>query len=153
MKSKNKKRVALYIRTSSDESVENIDVQKNELKKYCETNGYVWNDKHVYEDIGYSGATDDRPELKRLLQDSKKGEFEIVLAYKIYRLARNLRILLNTIEALNKLGVAFRSTTEPFDTSSPFGKSTINVIGVFAEMERDINKNLSKRKRCCCEKT
>jgi len=137
MKSKNKKHVALYIRTSIEDGVEYIDVQKDKLKKFCLMQGYVCNDKYVYEDIGCSGTweVNDRLELKKLLCDAEKGKLEMVIVYKIDRLARNLRILLNTIEDLNKLGVAFKSVMEPIDSSTPFGNSMINMLGVLQRWE------------------
>lgn len=129
-------RVALYIRTSADEG---IDIQKDELRKFCKANDYVWNDKYVYEDTGYSGTSEinDRPELKRLLRDVKKGEFDVVLVYRIDRLSRNPRILLNVVADLDRFGVAFKSVIEQLDSSTPFGRSTIHMIGTFAEMERN----------------
>jgi site-specific DNA recombinase len=52
------------------------------------------------------------------------------------RLSRSVRQLAQTAEELERSGVALRSATEPFDTSSPAGKMMLQMLGVFAEFER-----------------
>jgi site-specific DNA recombinase len=51
-------------------------------------------------------------------------------------LARSVRTLARILEELDEAGVAFRSATEPFDTSTPGGRMFVQMLGVFAEFER-----------------
>ena len=68
-----------------------------------------------------SGAKDDRPELRRLLDQARKGD--VVLVWKIDRLGRSLVHLVQTVQMLNDQGVQLRSLTENIiDTTSPGGK-------------------------------
>ncbi len=62
--------------------------------------------------------------------------YELLLVYRVDRLSRNVRQLAQLAEELEKAGVALRSATEPFDTSSPAGKMMLQMLGVFAEFER-----------------
>jgi len=154
MKSKNKSRVALYIRTSVEEQERSTcspDFQEKELRAFCSIQGHILDEKNIYQDIGCSGISEvnERTGLKKLLDDAKKGEFEIVVVYKIERLSCKLISMIKVLEQLREHGVAFQSAIEFIDTSSEFGDAMFHTMGVFAEMERDIGG----RKRCCCERT
>ena len=63
--------------------------------------------------------------------------FDAVIVYRIDRFARNLRVLLSVIDELSAYGVDFISANESIDTSTPFGKAMLGIIGVFAELERN----------------
>lgn len=82
-----------------------------------------------------------RPELRRLLAMLTKNDQLIV--YKLDRLARSLKDLLNIIEQLEKIGCGFRSLTEPIDTVSPAGKLMLNILGSVAEFERSLIRQRS----------
>ena len=60
----------------------------------------------------------------------------MLLVYRIDRIARSLRGLLEVLDELERAGVAFRSVTEHFDTQSPVGRMLIQILGAFAEFER-----------------
>ena len=64
---------------------------------------------------------------------------------RLDRLGRSLRALLDACDALDAAGVTIRSATEPFDTSSPFGKAMFHVLGVIAESECD---DIPRTDRC-----
>ncbi len=161
MKTNNKKRnrAALYIRVSSDEILEdaryddtrycNSEIQKNDLKQFCKMQGYTINDQHIYEDIGYSGglSVDERPALKRLVKNAEKKKFDVVVVYRLDRIARKLRLSLGILGDLSKHGVAFKSASEPLDTSSPFGRSAMYLLLTFAEYEEDTIERRGKRHR------
>ncbi len=157
MKSNNKKqnRAALYIRVSSDEISEDAryddtrhcdsESQKNELRQFCEIQGYTLDDQHIYEDIGYSGVSSikERPAFKKLLKDAKEGRFDAVVVYGIDRVARNVRVLKNIVNELEKLKIDFLSITESLDTSTPSGKASLNLVIAFAEFGQDIKRRRS----------
>lgn len=77
-----------------------------------------------------------RPELKKLLQIA--GTNDQIIVYKLDRLARSLKDLLQIIEHIEKSKCAFRSITEAIDTSTPVGKLMLNILGSFAEFERGL---------------
>lgn len=82
-----------------------------------------------------------RPELQRLLSVLKAGD--VVVVYKLDRLARSLKDLLGIIDRLESLGAGFKSLTEPIDTSSPAGRLMVQVLGAVAEFERSLIRERS----------
>lgn len=85
-----------------------------------------------------SGAQRDRPELKAALEYMRPSEGDILVVWKLDRLARSLKQLIETIEALEKNGIGFRSLTEAIDTTSPGGKLVFHVFGALSEFERGL---------------
>ena len=71
-----------------------------------------------------------------MLRDAKLGRFDVLLVYRVDRLARSIRGLAQIIDELDQAGVIFRSATEPFDTGTPAGRMMVQMLGVFAEFER-----------------
>jgi len=130
-------RVALYSRVSSREQAAegvSIDAQVAILRGYAQGQG--WEIAEEYVDAGYNGGTDDRPALKQLLIDASKHRFNIIAVSKLDRFFRNLRLLLNNLHGLEQLGVKFVATQEGLDTSTPYGKFAMQMMGVIAEFER-----------------
>lgn len=82
-----------------------------------------------------SGARIDRPELTRLLRDVlRKGDTLVI--WKLDRLARSLKQLIQTAEDLKARGIGFVSLTDAIDTSSPGGMLVFHMLGAIAEFER-----------------
>jgi DNA invertase Pin-like site-specific DNA recombinase len=79
-------------------------------------------------------AVDHRPELEAMLDALQHGDE--VLVWKLDRLARSLRHLLDIIETITKAGASLRSLTEPIDTGSALGRMILQLLGSFAEFER-----------------
>lgn len=77
-----------------------------------------------------------RPELHRALASMRSGD--VLMVYKIDRLARSLQDLLSVIERLKAAGCAFRSLTEPIDTGSALGELNLQMLGAFAQFERSM---------------
>jgi hypothetical protein len=61
----------------------------------------------------------------------------VLLVYRVDRLTRNLRDLVTLLDDLDHAGVAFRSATEPFDTATAMGRMLVQMLGMFAQSERD----------------
>jgi site-specific DNA recombinase len=91
-----------------------------------------------YLDDGASGAIPlaDRPDGGRLLEDSRAGLHDEVLWYRLDRMGRSLSVLMDAHDRLEASGVTVISATEPFDTSTPFGKAMFQFLGLMAELER-----------------
>lgn len=136
-----KKRVALYLRVSTDAQEERghgLDVQKDKLVDYCKRLDYLVEEKNIYIDGGYSGSLPihKRPALQKLFEDAEKKEFEIVIAYKLDRFFRSIKHLISAVDKLNELKIKFRSSSENIENESTSGELMFHMIASFAQHER-----------------
>jgi hypothetical protein len=83
-----------------------------------------------------SGARADRPVLEQLLDQLRPGDTLVV--WKLDRLGRSLRHLVDTVAVLADRGIGFRSLQEAIDTTTPGGKLVFHVFAALAEFERDL---------------
>lgn len=83
-----------------------------------------------------SGAKTDRPQLAATLDYLRPGD--ILAVWKLDRLARSIRQLIDTIDELDKAACGFRSLTEAIDTTTPTGKLTFHIFSALTEFERSI---------------
>lgn len=83
-----------------------------------------------------SGVRTDRPELAEVLDRLRSGDTLVV--WRLDRLARSLRELIDIVTALEGRGVGLRSLCEQLDTTSPGGKLVFHLFGALAEFERDL---------------
>jgi DNA invertase Pin-like site-specific DNA recombinase len=83
-----------------------------------------------------SGSKAERPELMKLLDTARRGD--VVIVWKLDRLARSLRQLIDTAVMLNERGVELHSLTENLNTTTPSGKLTFHIFAALAEFEGDI---------------
>src|ERR1051325_7286898 len=113
-------RVALYARVSTEDQAERqtVQAQLDFLRKLADLHG--WPVAGEYVDDGYSGTLplEDRPDGRRLLEDAAARAFETVVLYRLDRLGRSIRVLLDADTALEGAGCVLKSATEPFDTAS-----------------------------------
>lgn len=82
-----------------------------------------------------------RPELRQLLSELRQGD--VLLVYKMDRIARSLKDLLDILDGLTKVGASIKSLTEPLDTSGPIGIFMVQVLGAVAQLERSIIRERS----------
>jgi DNA invertase Pin-like site-specific DNA recombinase len=83
-----------------------------------------------------SGARWERPELHRLLGQIRKGD--VLVVWKLDRLSRSLKDLLTLMEKISQAGAGFLSLTEAIDTTTPGGRMMMQIVGSFAEFEREM---------------
>ena len=83
-----------------------------------------------------SGAQRNRPELSRALEWMRAGDTLVV--WKLDRLARSMRQLIETVEKLEQADIGFRSLTEAIDTTTAGGRLVFHIFGALAEFERSI---------------
>jgi DNA invertase Pin-like site-specific DNA recombinase len=115
-----------YARTSTDDQT--TALQLAALKKAgCQT---------IHEDKGISGTVRKRPALVRCLAELESGDALIV--WKLDRLGRSLRDLIDMLDDLRARGVSFQSITEAIDTETPTGRAMWQLVGVLAELERSL---------------
>lgn len=133
------KKVALYARVSTEEQAKegfSIPAQLDELRRYAERHEYEIVQEYV--DEGVSGKSiAGRPQMKRLLKDASLGIFNAVIVYKIDRISRKLKDALEIAELLDQTNVSLLSLNENFDMSTPTGKVLFQLLGSFAEFERN----------------
>lgn len=91
-----------------------------------------------FDDVGYSGTTLDRPALQRLLNVVRSGGIEQLVIYRLDRLSRNLRHFTTLFEELGDHNVALEIVTAPGVGNASIDKLMLNVLGSFAEFERDL---------------
>ena len=114
-----------YARVSTQD--QNLDLQNDALKGAgCDK---IYTDK-------MSGAKTNRPGLEEILGFIRKGDTLVV--WKLDRLGRSLKHLIQVMQLLDDRGVYFKSVQESLDTSTPGGKLIFHVFGALAEFERDI---------------
>jgi len=132
-----KQKVAIYARVSSQEqAVEGVSIEAQiaALKAYAKSQDWEIADQYI--DAGYSGGTDERPAMRRLLSDAGLDKFQIIAVCKLDRFFRNLRLLLNHLYSLEQIGIKFVATQEGLDTTNAYGKFAVQIMGVIAEFER-----------------
>ena len=137
-------RAAIYTRVSTDERLgqdfNSLDAQREAAE------AYIASQKHEgwtclperYDDGGFSGATMDRPALKRLLADVEAGKVDCIVFYRLDRLSRYLPDFVRIMEVLDAHHCAIVSITEQFSTSTPSGRLHLNMLMSFAQHEREI---------------
>lgn len=128
------KKVGLYGRTSMAD--QNLETQLMALRDYCIRMGYQIVEEYV--DSGFSGKDDKRPAFEHLLADIRANKIDCVVVYKLDRIGRSLKHLLNLFEEFKNLGVDFISLTQNISTDTPEGKMFWQMLGVFAEYEREL---------------
>ena len=127
------KKAAMYVRVSTDE--QETDMQEVEIREYCEKRGWSC---VLYRDKAQSGAKNDRPALNTMLSDMRRRRFDVVVVWKLDRLARSLRQLLTIGEECRSLGVDLVSLRQNIDTTLPAGRLTFQILGAVAEFEREL---------------
>src|ERR1035441_6252194 len=139
-------RLAIYARVSTEEQREgqNIDSQVAELERFSREKG--WPITGIYKDEGWSGGIMERPELDRLRDDAQKGVFEAVLINDVDRLARDVAHLGVIKRDLERRGIKVIFRKLPTDTS-PTSNLMVNILGSFAEFERELISDRTRRGR------
>jgi DNA invertase Pin-like site-specific DNA recombinase len=139
-----KLRCAVYTRKSSEEGLEqefnSLDAQREACEAYVASQkpeGWVLVPDR-YDDGGISGATLERPALKRLLANIEAKRIDVVVVYKIDRLSRALMDFAKLVEVFDRNNVTFVSVTQSFNTTTSMGRLTLNILLSFAQFEREV---------------
>jgi DNA invertase Pin-like site-specific DNA recombinase len=106
---------------------QNLDLQIDALKKFdCEV---IYTEK-------MSGSIQTRPELDAMLAKLRKGD--VVVIWKLDRLGRNLKHIIELVNKFNEMGVVLKSVQDSIDTSTINGRLFLNIMGSLAEFEREL---------------
>jgi len=154
-------KVALYARVSTTEKqlrrLKNMEervkqdpeVQLSKLRAFCRDRGYEVFDEYVDR---VSGATSNRPDLDRMLDDARHHKFDAIVIVRLDRMMRSTRNLLNIMKNLEEWNVNLTCTDQPIETNSAIGKLMITLLGAVAEFERElaserVKDSIEKRRR------
>ena len=132
-------KVAIYCRVSTEE--QNWNNQLGMLLDYCKKNKYKVYKQYV--DI-ISGSKQSRPEFNKMLEDMRRYRFRAVVVTKLDRIGRSLKHLLSLFDEFESKKVEFIAVTQNIDTTSSIGKLQLQIIGAFAEFERNLISERTK---------
>jgi site-specific DNA recombinase len=130
---------AIYVRVSTQDQAQHgfsLDAQEENLVNYAKALGYEI--FKIYRDEGKSAKNLNRPEMQNLLKDAESRKFQAIFIYKLDRFSRSLKDLILTIDKLKEWGIDFISLQDKIETASASGKLMFQIIGAFAEFERNI---------------
>lgn len=130
--------VAHYARVSTDDQADRGTIE-NQLefgRKYCDL--HQIENYQCYKDDGVTGTIplQERPAGETLLNDAKEKKFDTLLVYRLDRLGRSARVILNAVYELEQYGIKVKSMTEPFDTGDPSGRFLLTILAGVADLER-----------------
>lgn len=131
-------RAVIYTRVSSESQEDNTSLEDQEARAKAYIISQGWKYVSTYSDVA-SGKSLEREGLNTLLSNSKK--FDYVVVIKLDRLSRKLIDILSLVyKSFDTHKIAVVSVTEPFNTSTPQGRLLLNMLGSFAEYERELIK-------------
>lgn len=130
------KKVALYLRTSTDMQTNGLDAQLKALQHYCLSKDI--NDYLIFKDSGISGTKTNRPSLDLLMNKIKNDEISSVIVYSFSRFARSTKHLLTALDEFNQKQVSFISISESIDTSTPIGRTVFTIISSIGQLEAEL---------------
>lgn len=128
-------KIGLYARVSTTDKGQDTELQLRDLRRYAEARGWTVHSEYIDH---CSGSKDRRPELARLLDDSRKRNIDGILVWRLDRFGRSLKHLINTLDELRSLGVSFISFSENLDFGTSTGQLLFHLLGAFAEFERNL---------------
>ena len=127
---------AIYARVSTAE--QSTLNQISELKALAAQRGLTT--FKIYEDTGYTGKNDRRPEFQAMLRDAVSGRFNVLLAWHIDRIGRSLVDVVTNVQTIQAANVEIILQQQSIDTTTPVGKAMIGMCAVFAELELGMMK-------------
>lgn len=132
-------RAAIYTRVSRGNEGEETStgIQEEKCRALCELKD--WPVAEVFTDVGISGFKKvRRPGYEAMLAAAEAGRFDVVVIYKLDRLTRQTRQLLDVVDVLQDTGVGLVSVNDPgIDTTSPIGRLVLTIIGAVAQLEAE----------------
>jgi DNA invertase Pin-like site-specific DNA recombinase len=129
-------KAAIYSRVST--AGQTVDNQVRELEELAAHRG--WQIVARYCDAGISGAKtrEQRPGLDKMLTEAGKHKFDVVMTWAVDRLGRSTVDLINTMQTLRGAKVDLYVHQSNLDTTTPAGRALFQMLGVFAEFEREM---------------
>ena len=136
-------RIAGYVRVSSQRQVtegDSLAAQQSEIETEVEfrtrREGWDVESLEFYIDAGRSAKDQNRPQLQRLKRDIAAGKVDLVICFKLDRITRSMKDFVDLWSLFEDHDVDVVSLREKFDTSMPTGEAMVQLIMVFAQLER-----------------
>lgn len=123
---------AIYARQSIDKK-DSVSIETQ--IEFCRR--YTSDAPEIFQDHGYSGKNTNRPAFQRLMAAVAARQISKIIVYRLDRFSRSIADFSQVWNTLEDHGVEFQSVTENFDTSSPMGRAMLNIVLVFAQLERE----------------
>ncbi len=135
-----RRRAIGYTRVSTDQQVDqgvSLDMQRDKIEQYCELHDLEL--VQLLVEDGESGKDLERPKVQELLRQMRAGAVDAVVVYKLDRLTRAPRDLYMLVDdELNPRSIDLHSVSEHLDSRTPTGRAMMGLMGVFAQMEREV---------------
>jgi len=126
--------VGIYARVSTSD--QKIETQLLPLREYCKRMNHDVSNEYI--DNGFSGKDDKRPEFECMLADMRSNKLDCVVCYKLDRIGRSLKHLINLFEEFQSRKIGFVSLSQNIDTNTPEGRMFLKMLMVLAEYEREL---------------
>ena len=146
-------RAAAYLRVSSQMQMDghSLDAQERLFTELCQKKG--WEVADIYREEGKSAHVESiskRPVFRRLLEDTAKSKFDVVVVHTLDRWSRNMKVTMESMSILAKNNVSLMSISENIDYTTPQGKLFTQMIGSFAEyfsgsLAHHVSKGIAQR--------
>lgn len=133
--------IAIYTRKSkATDKGESIQTQIKMCEEYIQRLYPEEEIKIIYYDEGEgkSGGDSQRVKFRKLMSDAKKHVYNVLMCYRLDRIARSVADFSDLIEELSASKISFISVKEQFDTTTPMGRAMMYIASVFAQLEREI---------------
>lgn len=133
--------IAIYTRKSkATDKGESIQTQIKMCEEYIQRLYPEEETKIIYYDEGEgkSGGDSQRVKFRKLMSDAKKHVYNVLMCYRLDRIARSVADFSDLIEELSASKISFISVKEQFDTTTPMGRAMMYIASVFAQLEREI---------------
>jgi len=135
-----KKRVAVYLRVSTDD--QHPENQLPDLERYVDARG--WSISEEYVDHGVSGSKASRPAMDRLMADARRRHFDVVLAWSVSRFGRSLVNSVLLMQELTELGIGLVFVTQGIDTTTTIGRGVVALLAALGEAELEERRERTK---------
>jgi len=136
------KKVAIYTRVSTIDKGQTLEQQEVPLIEYCKKNGWT---HELFKDFA-SGSKESRPDLDKMMNRIRNNEFDIIMIFRLDRLGRSLKHLLQLVEEFKNKNIRFIVFTQQLDTSTAQGMFFLQILGAAAEFERQLIRERIKDK-------
>jgi site-specific DNA recombinase len=136
----------IYTRVSTEEQTHgaSLDAQRESCEAYLKAHGFTW--KHI-QDAGISAKDLKRPGIQKVMGLVAEKKIAGILVWKLDRLTRRLRDMLDIVDLCKEHSVSLASIQERIDTSGPMGQFQLSIMGAFAQLERE---QIAERVRLSC---
>jgi site-specific DNA recombinase len=136
-----------YLRVSREDSEqEKIETQRLLIEGHCRLHSVSLTEIYLDDDVSGVLPFERRSDGGRLLADARRKRFDTVYIYKLDRIGRDTRLILNLVNEFEELGIRLVSLKdgESIDTASPNGKLMLTLLAGFASFERDTIKQRTR---------